>query len=338
MDASRVLEHVVFSADIPNLRKRRNLVKVRRGCYMEADYALSLTNSWDKGQAIAIARAASCARSWKESTIVGPVAALLHGLDSADTTWNMDLRLSGSGRGGTEMLQPVMLCDKILAPATRLTLHPATSMSRMAQEQISGINTLDLKDTIVSTVLLAPNESSFVTACEGLRRLSRFSRRALDASRAREATARIALLERLTTQTEPRSRNRRRAAWILERADGGCDSVAEELLLYHLHLSGAGSVRTQHLVSHPMGKYYLDAAVPELMLCIEFDGRIKYQGHDRDIVMLDQIEREDSLRSLGWRVIRFRWRDLQEPDRLIERIQHELARAARTVSQPAERL
>ncbi|MFZ1381784.1 MAG: DUF559 domain-containing protein [Scrofimicrobium sp.] len=325
MALGEVFEHVLFSADIPHLSKRMGLVKIRQGCYVETDYLLSLKKPWDRERAVALARIVAYSRARKGTTAVGIAAGLLHGMNSSESIKTIDLAVPGPGRGHRETLPPIVVGTESAAPACDLALHPAGQTAGMSKQKMFGVQVLSLEHTIISAVLLNPDESGFVTACEGMRMLGRFSRPSLDISRAREARVRKALLQKLE-QTNPGSRNRRRAAWLLECADGACDSVAEELLLYHLCAGGLDGVRTQYLVAHPMGKYYLDFAVPELMLGIEFDGRMKYQGPERDLVMLDQMERESELRRLGWRIVRFTWSDLRDSERIMTRLG--VARAA----------
>ena len=63
----------------------------------------------------------------------------------------------------------------------------------------------------------------------------------------------------------------------------------------------------------------------------EFDGESKY---DSKRVLLDEKYREDRLRDLGWVVVRWNWRDLDDPRALLRRFEHARARAA-ALPQPA---
>lgn len=182
-----------------------------------------------------------------------------------------------------------------------------------------GVSVMDMESAVVSAALLNPDRLGFVAACEGLRVLSRFSRRHMDASHAREERVRQALLDTLA-QTSPGSRNRRKAEWLLQHADGACESVAEQLLLFILRRGNVSGLRTQHQVAHALGNSSLDIAIPQRMLCLEFDGRIKYRGPDWDSVRFDEALREQALRELGWIIIRFAWRDLSRPESVLARV------------------
>jgi hypothetical protein len=61
----------------------------------------------------------------------------------------------------------------------------------------------------------------------------------------------------------------------------------------------------------------------------EFDGRVKYgrllkPGQSIEEVVYREKLREDALRDLGWRVIRWTWVDLYPGDVLVERLQRAL--------------
>ena len=57
----------------------------------------------------------------------------------------------------------------------------------------------------------------------------------------------------------------------------------------------------------------------------EFDGESKY---DSKQVLLDEKYREDRLRELGWVIVRWNWRDLDDPRTLLRRFEQAFARAA----------
>ena len=60
---------------------------------------------------------------------------------------------------------------------------------------------------------------------------------------------------------------------------------------------------------------------------IEFDGLVKYQDGSRGAeVLVAEKLREDSLRGLGYEVVRVVWADLADPARLLRRIEQAIAR------------
>lgn len=320
--AQGIRAHMRFTSDDRHLTDRasaRELVRISRGCYLESAHVLGYPHPWERHQIITFARIISAARTVENVTAAGRAASLLHGLPCTTALFDIDLVIPATKRGRRVNFPPVTLDGQSIAPACRVALRALQPVGQ--KTLISGVRVLGLSDTIISAQLLTPGEASFVVACEGIKQIARFSRRSLDQSRAREEVARSRLLEKLRA-TPPRTRNRRLAEWALMHADAACDSVAEERLLHLLHSAGIRGLRTQHLVAHQTGKYYLDFAVPEQMLGIEFDGRGKYGA---DIVtqyeaMHDQVRREEALEQLGWTILRFVWTDLEHPDRIMERI------------------
>jgi len=60
---------------------------------------------------------------------------------------------------------------------------------------------------------------------------------------------------------------------------------------------------------------------------VEFDGKVKYGGADGREALFKEKRREDSLRSLGYPVVRPTWRDLYDPPRLRQTLLSAFARA-----------
>lgn len=68
--------------------------------------------------------------------------------------------------------------------------------------------------------------------------------------------------------------------------------------------------------------YFIDIALPDLKIAIEFDGRIKYgdtvdQVHDS--IEVEQRRQRDLERD-GWTVIRVRWSDLRVIDEVVAQV------------------
>ena len=60
---------------------------------------------------------------------------------------------------------------------------------------------------------------------------------------------------------------------------------------------------------------------------VEFDGLVKYDGANGRQALISEKRREDSLRSLGYQMVRPTWRDLYEPPRLNQAMLSAFARA-----------
>lgn len=119
-------------------------------------------------------------------------------------------------------------------------------------------------------------------------------------------------------------RRRWERAWDF--SDGAAESVGESYSRAMLHELGAPPPELQRRFSTAAGDFRVDFCWPELGVIGEFDGREKYldpemsQGRDPRQIHLDEKDREDELRSMGWVVVRWGWRDLQDPSRLVRRL------------------
>ncbi|MBP2218277.1 type IV toxin-antitoxin system AbiEi family antitoxin domain-containing protein [Arthrobacter sp. CAN_C5] len=82
-------------------------------------------------------------------------------------------------------------------------------------------------------------------------------------------------------------------------------------------------VRTRH------GDHRLDFAWRELLLALEFDGRIKYFAYaPTDEVLFEERRREKALMEDGWQFVRLEWADLFREAKLRRRIANALHRAS----------
>ena len=59
---------------------------------------------------------------------------------------------------------------------------------------------------------------------------------------------------------------------------------------------------------------------------VEFDGLLKYGGADGRQALVEEKRREDTLRSLGYQVVRLTWRDLHDPALVARAIKDAFAR------------
>ncbi|WP_192476219.1 MULTISPECIES: hypothetical protein [unclassified Arthrobacter] len=82
-------------------------------------------------------------------------------------------------------------------------------------------------------------------------------------------------------------------------------------------------VRTRH------GDHRLDFAWRQLLLALEFDGRIKYFAYaPTNQVLFEERRREKALMEDGWQFIRIEWGDLFREAELRRRIASALQRAS----------
>ena len=115
---------------------------------------------------------------------------------------------------------------------------------------------------------------------------------------------------------------RKQAKWIINHADAGCESPGEALVLLALLRAGIIGISTQEEVHIDGRTYFIDIALANLKIAIEFDGRFKY-GETIDQVH-ESIEaeqrRQRDLERAGWKVIRVRWSDLKLIDEVVAQV------------------
>lgn len=90
------------------------------------------------------------------------------------------------------------------------------------------------------------------------------------------------------------------AAEILKLADAGAESPQESILRFWVHAARIGTVTTQRRVLTELGNYYLDIAIEELKIAIEYDGEIKYTT-PQDLIR--EKKRETAIREQGWEFV-----------------------------------
>ncbi|MFD6154984.1 hypothetical protein ACFWF7_17120 [Nocardia sp. NPDC060256] len=109
--------------------------------------------------------------------------------------------------------------------------------------------------------------------------------------------------------------------------DGRSESVGESRSRVALRAAHFPEPTLQAQITTATGKIVarVDFLFPELGVIGEFDGLVKYRGArvgDRppeDVVIAEKA-REDTLRALGWLVVRWTWRDLDSPHNWFARL------------------
>lgn len=126
----------------------------------------------------------------------------------------------------------------------------------------------------------------------------------------------------------PSLRGRRRVDRALASIDPLCESPGESrtrLLLVALGLP----VESQVVIRDAFGRFVarVDLLVAGRVV-VEFDGAVKYAGHDGARALVAEKQREDALRALGYQVVRVTWPDLSKPEQVRALVFRALARAA----------
>jgi hypothetical protein len=106
---------------------------------------------------------------------------------------------------------------------------------------------------------------------------------------------------------------------VIEFADGLSGSVGESVSRVTIHVLGFPAPILQQEFRDTVGRMYTDFWWPEFRLIGEFDGRGKYlrdeftRGRSTAQVVIEEKLREDRLRALGPRVMRFGWEEARSP-------------------------
>jgi len=117
---------------------------------------------------------------------------------------------------------------------------------------------------------------------------------------------------------------RQRATLALDRSSAGAQSPGESVSRAIMIEAGLAAPQLQQEHWDERGLIgYTDFSWPEIGVIGEFDGRAKYNGTfgpgapSAEQAVWNEKQRENRLTRLGFRVIRWSWADLYEPERLI---------------------
>lgn len=300
------------------LRKNGYVLRIMPGIYLPAGI-LTVTSSTKRQEITFIARLAALSIRYPTYVLSGPSAAFLLGLPTVCRL--KDLFVYTNSLNGTRKIvfPHVVTPDGTKIPGTTIsTCRPSRPVSSI---EYLGFHIATPARVLVDCARLLSDKRGFPIACAGLARACQFDRFHQEASRDREDEARREFHESLD-DTPRNTRGRRHARWIIDHADAGCESPGEALVLLALLRAGINGLATQEEVHIDGHTYFIDIALPDLKIAIEFDGRIKY-GETVDQVH-DSIEaeqrRQRDLERAGWKVIRVRWSDLSLIDEVVAQV------------------
>ncbi|WP_133403933.1 hypothetical protein [Arthrobacter crusticola] len=113
---------------------------------------------------------------------------------------------------------------------------------------------------------------------------------------------------------------RTRVSAVLDFARGDAESPGESLSRVQMMVMGFPAPELQRVFTDPRGVIgRVDFYWPQARLIGEFDGLVKYSkpeflnGRTPSEVVVEEKRREDRLRALGLRVVRWTWEDLRNP-------------------------
>lgn len=300
------------------LRKNGDVLRILPGIYLPAGI-LTGASSTECHEITFIARLAALSIRYPTYVLSGPSAAFLLGLPTACRL--KDLFVYANSLNGTRKIvfPHVVTPDGTRIPGTTIsTCRPSHTVPAI---EYLGFRIATPARVVVDCARLLADKHGFSIACAGLAHACRFDRFRQAESRVRQEEARKEFHEALAN-TPLNTVGRERARWIIDRADAGCESPGEALVLLALLRAGINGMTTQEEVHIDGHAYFIDIALPDLKIAIEFDGRIKY-GDTVDEVH-DSIEaeqrRQRDLERDGWTVILVRWSDLRVIDEVVAQV------------------
>jgi predicted transcriptional regulator of viral defense system len=290
---SEALAAGVTDAELARAVRRGELVRVRRGAYLDPTAGLS------RHRALVLATAPAL----RDGSVVSHgSAALLHGLP----LWRVDgarvhvtRRPPAAGSGSARVhLHVARLPD---SDVTLVDGVPATTMAR----------------TVVDLARSASFESAVVAADAALATGS-FSREDL-----------TGCLERMGAV--PGSRRAARVTAFADAHSESVGESRSRVLLHRLGIPAPDlQVRLLRPDRSVIGR--CDFGWRARRTVGEFDGRVKYradEGRDPGDVVFREKLREDEIRDAGWEVARWTWADLDTPSVVDRRIRGAFTRAGR---------
>ena len=299
-------------------RKTGEILRITAGVYIEAE-AFADLNPRDCQALVFAARLCALSVRHPSYTLSGPAIASLLGLPGTGSLEKLVIYVPSRSCSRLVHFPEIVIDDNIHIPSVRVRTcrpsHPVSSIEYL------GFRIATPARVIVDCARLLNEQHGFPIACAGLARACQFDRFRQDESRARQEEARGEFHEALA-DTPLNTIGRERARWMIDRADAGCESPGEALVLLALLRAGIEGMTTQEEVHVAGHTYFIDIALPDLKIAIEFDGRIKY-GDTVDEVH-DSIEaeqrRQRDLERAGWKVIRVRWSDLTLIDEVVAQV------------------
>lgn len=124
------------------------------------------------------------------------------------------------------------------------------------------------------------------------------------------------------------------ARMTVELADGLSESPGESWARVLFLSFGLPRPELQVVIRDERGRFVgrVDFLFRAQRTIVEFDGLVKYGGADGRQALIREKRREDSLRALGFQMVRPTWRDLYDPPRLEQAMRSAFARA---IARPA---
>jgi Transcriptional regulator, AbiEi antitoxin len=287
--------------DLARLRRRGELVRVRRGAYALPS-KIEPVDSWDAEDRHRLMIAATAPQLGAGAVISHASAAVLHGLPTwPEALSRVHVSRSRNYGGKTRSVVAVHCAPFRATEVVEIAGVPATTLAR----------------TVVDLARSRPFEEAVAAGDRAL---------ALGLA---PATLTSVLLH---MERWPSIRQARR---VLAFLDARSESAGESVSRVRIFDEGLPAPKLQRQITDSHGRAIarVDFCWDEQRTIGEFDGKIKYgrllkPGQASEDVVFAEKVREDELRDYGWQVVRWLWSDLYRPGVLRDRILRAFKRAA----------
>ncbi len=258
-------------------------MRIRQGLYVTSDRWAAL-DRWDRYRMRVLAVHLAAHRP---PVFCRETAALIHGLPLVTVPSHVHVQQIADGsahsRGGVRRH-----CSSLAAPPV---VH------------LSGLQMTSLESTIVALAVGSGFPAGVLALDDALRRGTTDLARVTEAAQA--------------TRTDAA---RKRITAVIDFSCGDAESPGESLSRVQMMVMGFPAPELQRVFTDARGLIgRVDFYWPEARLVGEFDGLVKYSkpeflsGRSPSEVVVEEKRREDRLRALGLRVVRWTWDDLREP-------------------------
>jgi hypothetical protein len=254
---------------------------------------------------------------------------LVVGHRSAACLWGLQLPWSVAGKPGGDAKLVVAGSGANLGPSV-VELVSADRCKRKYRPDVH-VRPARLPDSHVSRYDRVPLTSLARTAVDLMRESDRVNALIVADQALRLGCARPELVE--VAEFCAGWRGGKQALDLAHFADGRAESGAESLGRLVARDFGLPPCVPQLEIRDARGRTRrLDIAFPGQWTTLEPDGKVKYKqpfGDPADVLWEEKL-REDSVRDVGWEVVRATWNELhREPHRVVDRLRAAFARAER---------
>ncbi|WP_170070147.1 type IV toxin-antitoxin system AbiEi family antitoxin domain-containing protein [Knoellia remsis] len=310
--AGQARTYGLTTRDLTRLVGSGDAVRVRQGAYV-------LTEVWGEADAMArlILRTRAVMIGRPGAIAAGPSAVALHGLElwgvSMDkVTLHGDVNRVRTHTGLT--LLPHLRLPEAQPPSDHVPTEAVLDERAGVVTSVDGVRAVSVAYAVVQLCVSSGHVVGLVT---------------LDAALHRKVTTLDEVNSAVASGLVPATP---RQAWhlqqLVKRADPKCESPGEtrtRLLLQDLGYAP----RSQVALSDVNGFVARVDFFVDNKIVVEFDGSVKYEGAEGRAALVAEKRREDRLRAMGLIVVRLVWSDLENPERVAEKMRQARAQIAR---------